>query len=101
MNVQLAHGKLPDGKHLFSEEQANEMWSPVVVVPPSEFKLPKSMAAMSPDMQTYALGWFVEYYRGHKIVEHSGAVLGALAMQFLIPEKNVGISVTIVVGLGV
>jgi CubicO group peptidase (beta-lactamase class C family) len=95
MNVQLAHGKLPDGKHLFSEEQANEMWSPVVVVPPSEFKLPKSMAAMSPDMQTYALGWFVEYYRGHKIVEHSGAVLGALAMQFLIPEKNVGISVTI------
>jgi CubicO group peptidase (beta-lactamase class C family) len=95
MNVQLARGKLPDGKQLFSEEQANEMWSPVVVVPPAEFKLPKSMAAMSPDMQTYALGWFVEYYRGHKIVEHSGAVLGALAMQFLIPEKDVGISVTI------
>lgn len=95
MNVQLAHGKLPDGKQLFSEEQANEMWSPVVVVPPTEFKLPRSMAAMSPDMQTYALGWFVEYYHGHKIVQHSGAVLGALAMQFLIPEKNVGISVTI------
>ena len=95
MNVQLAHGKLPDGKQLFSEEQANEMWSPVVVVPPTEFKLPKSMAAMSPDMQTYALGWFVEFYHGHKLVEHSGAVLGALAMQFLIPEKNVGISVTI------
>ena len=95
MNVQLARGKLPDGKTLFSEEQADEMWNPVVVVPPTEFKLPPSMRKMQPDLQTYALGWFVEEYRGHRIVQHSGAVLGALAMQFLIPEKNVGISVTI------
>jgi CubicO group peptidase (beta-lactamase class C family) len=95
MNVQLARGKLPDGKDLFSKEQADEMWAPVVVVPPSEFKLPPSMSLMQPGLQTYALGWFVEYYRGHRIVQHSGAVLGALAMQFLIPEKNVGISVTI------
>jgi len=95
MNVQLARGKLPDGKDLFSKEQADEMWSPVVVVPPSEFKLPASMSLMQPALQTYGLGWFIEDYRGHKIVQHSGAVLGALAMQFLIPEKNVGISVTI------
>ncbi len=95
MNIQLARGRLPDGTRLFSQEQADAMWEPVVVVPPAEFQLPASMAKMSPDLQTYALGWFVEYYRGHKIVQHSGAVLGALAMQFLIPEKNVGISVTI------
>jgi len=95
MNVQLARGKLPNGGRVFSQEQADEMWNPVVVVPPTEFKLPASMSKMQPDLQTYALGWFVEEYRGHKIVQHSGAVLGALAMQFLIPEKNVGISVTI------
>ncbi|MGZ5928041.1 MAG: serine hydrolase domain-containing protein, partial [Rhizomicrobium sp.] len=34
MNVQLARGKLQDGKQLFSLEQANAMWEPVVVVPP-------------------------------------------------------------------
>ena len=95
MNVQLARGRLPDGSRVFSEEQSAVMWSPVVVVPADAFKLPASMAAMEPDLQTYALGWFVESYRGHKIVEHSGAVLGALAMQYLIPEKNIGISVTI------
>jgi CubicO group peptidase (beta-lactamase class C family) len=95
MNLQLAHGRLPDGQRVFSEEQAQAMWDPVVVVPPEEFKLPASMAAMQPDLQTYALGWFVEDYRGHKVVQHSGAVLGALAMMYLIPEKNVGISVTI------
>jgi len=71
------------------------MWSPVVVVPADAFRLPASVSAMEPDLQTYALGWFVETYRGHRIVEHSGAVLGALAMLYLIPEKNVGISVTI------
>ncbi len=95
MNLQLARGTLPNGQHLFSEAQADEMWNPVVVVPPAEFKLPASMAIMQPDLQTYALGWFVESYRGHRIVQHSGAVLGALAMQFLIPEKHVGISVAI------
>ena len=46
-------------------------------------------------MQTYALGWYVEMYRGHKIVRHTGAVAGALASLYLIPEKNIGIAVTI------
>jgi hypothetical protein len=71
------------------------MWSPVVTVPADEFKLPPKLSGMQPDLQTYALGWFVESYRGHIVVEHSGAVFGALAMQFLIPDKHVGISVTI------
>jgi CubicO group peptidase (beta-lactamase class C family) len=95
MNVQLAHGKLPGGASLFGEQHAAELWNPVVVVPPDEFQLPTSMAAMQPEAQTYALGWFVEYYHGHRIVEHSGAVFGALAMLYLIPDKNIGISVAI------
>ncbi len=92
MNVQLAHGKLPDGKRLFSEEQARVMWEPVVVVPPSG---PRNVALLKPEMQNYALGWYVEMYRGHKIVRHTGAVGGALAALYLIPEKNVGVAVTI------
>lgn len=92
MNVQLAHGKLPDGKRLFSEEQARMMWEPVVVVPPSG---PRNVALLKPEMQNYALGWYVEMYRGHKIVRHTGAVGGALAALYLIPEKNVGVAVTI------
>ncbi len=95
MNVQLARGRMPDGHQLFSTVQAEEMWKPVVVVPAEEFKLPAKLAGMQPDLQTYALGWFVECYRGHLVVQHSGAVFGALAMQYLIPESHVGISVTI------
>ena len=92
MNVQLAHGKLPDGKQLFSEEQARVMWEPVVVVPAQG---PRNVALLKPEMQNYALGWYVEMYRGHKIIRHTGAVGGALAALYLIPEKNVGIAVTI------
>ncbi len=95
MAVQLNRGKLPDGSRLFSQAQADVLWAPVVVVPAEEFKLPAALSGMQPDLQTYALGWFVESYRGHIVVEHSGAVFGALAMQFLLPDKHVGISVTI------
>ena len=95
MQVQLAHGALPNGGRLYSEAQAAELWRPVVVVRPEEFKLPAPLAAMQPDLQTYALGWFVESYRGHIVVEHSGAVFGALAMLYLIPDQGVGVAVTI------
>jgi len=92
MNVQLAHGKLPDGKQLFSAEQSEILWTPVVVVKPEG---PRRLAVLKPDMQAYALGWYVEMYRGHKIVRHTGAVAGALASLYLIPEENVGVAVTI------
>ena len=95
MNVQLAHGQSPGGVRLYSEAQAKQMWGPVVVVPASEFKLPPQLEAMQPDLQTYALGWFVECYRGHLMIEHSGAVFGGLAMLYLIPDRHVGISVAI------
>jgi CubicO group peptidase (beta-lactamase class C family) len=93
MQVQLAHGKLPNGKRLFSEAQAAEMWKPLVVVNDDAF--PVVLSAITPAFQDYGLGWFIENYHGHTIVEHTGAVLGAVAALYLIPEKNVGIAVMI------
>jgi CubicO group peptidase (beta-lactamase class C family) len=93
MQVQLARGKLPNGGRLFSEEQAAQMWKPVVVVPADAFSV--SLSAITPKFQDYALGWFVEDYHGHTIAEHTGAVLGAVAALYLIPEKNAGVAVMI------
>ena len=97
MQVQLAHGKIPNGGRLFSEAQAKEMWKPIVIVSPDSFGSAASavMEALSPKFQDYGLGWFIENYHGHTIVEHTGAVLGAVAALYLIPEKNVGIAVMI------
>ena len=97
MQLQLAHGKLPNGGQIFSAKQSDEMWKPRVVVSPDSFGAATSavLAALSPKFQDYGLGWFVENYHGHTIIEHTGAVLGAVAAQYLIPEKGVGISVNI------
>ncbi|HEY4114230.1 MAG TPA: serine hydrolase [Rhizomicrobium sp.] len=97
MEVQLSRGNLPNGGRLFSEAQADEMWKPEVVVSPDSFGKAASavMEALSPKFQDYGLGWFIENYHGHTIIEHTGAVLGAVAALYLIPEKNVGIAVMI------
>jgi hypothetical protein len=96
MQVQLAHGQLADGRRLFSTAQASAMWKPYVVVSTESFGSASAvMAAISPKFQDYGLGWFIEDYHGHLIVEHTGAVLGAVAALYLIPEKNIGIAVMI------
>ena len=66
------------------------MWKPVVIVPADAFKLPPALAAMQPDLQAYGLGWFVESWRGHLVIEHSGAVFGAVAMLYLDPRPARG-----------
>jgi CubicO group peptidase (beta-lactamase class C family) len=98
MQVQLNSGLAPNGRRIFSETQAKEMWKPAVLisgdlVPASASSAVK--AALSPPFQDYALGWFIEDYHGHTVIEHTGAVLGAVAALYIIPEKKVGIAVMI------
>jgi CubicO group peptidase (beta-lactamase class C family) len=93
MQVQLAHGKLPNGGRLFSEEQAaDDVEAAGRRCSADAFSV---SLAITPKFQDYALGWFIEDYHGHTIVEHTGAVLGAVAALYLIPEKNVGVAVMI------
>nr|WP_037479836.1 serine hydrolase [Sphingomonas sp. PAMC 26617] len=93
IEVQLAHGALPNGKRLFSEAAHDEMWKPAVLQPVS----PRSAALKptEPMFETYALGWDVKDYHGAKIVSHGGAVLGFQSVVALLPEKNVGFAVEI------
>lgn len=38
----------------------------------------------------YGLGWFIDCYRGDKVVQHGGNVSGASILVAMIPAKNVG-----------
>ena len=49
LNIQLAHGALPDGKRLFSEKQAAEMWAPVTPMPITP--LPDTLIPAQPTQQ--------------------------------------------------
>lgn len=90
--AQLNGGKLPDGKRLWSEAQANEMWS-------AQFALPTGrattgpLAALRPNFSAYGLGWSLRDYRGRKIVSHGGALTGMVSTVVLVPEEKLGIIV--------
>ncbi|QNM81905.1 serine hydrolase [Sphingomonas sabuli] len=90
LQVQLARGKIPGSdRRLWSEEQAAQMWDPVVIQPIAP-AIP-GFEAVQPNFETYALGWDVRDYRGAKLIWHGGAVFGSLAAVALLPDRNVGI----------
>jgi CubicO group peptidase (beta-lactamase class C family) len=78
-------GKL-DGKTITSPAMLAELHAPQMAIGrPSEKK------EVSP--ASYALGWMVETYRGHRRVEHGGAIDGFTAETCLFPDDGMGIIV--------
>ena len=41
----------------------------------------------------YGLGWFLEYYRGHRVLDHGGAIDGMLTAMTLLPDDQIGVVV--------
>ena len=91
LKIQLAHGALPDGRRLFSEKQAAEMWAPVTPMPITQ--LPDALKPAQPNQQAYALGWQVQDFRGHRIIQHSGGVFGSITRVVIIPDRNVAFAI--------
>jgi CubicO group peptidase (beta-lactamase class C family) len=91
--LQLAHGALPNGQHVFSEAASHEMWLPQVHIPIGGYPAPVSAA--TPQFHSDALGWTERDYRGHRLLMHTGAVIGQQAILVLIPDRNVGFAVMI------
>jgi len=92
LQVQLAQGQVPGSEQrIFSAENAAEMWQPVVPLPATP--LPPALADAKPQFRGYALGWIVQDYRGHKVIQHAGGTQGFRSIVVLIPEKNVGFAI--------
>ncbi|MEX2283787.1 MAG: serine hydrolase [Gemmatimonadota bacterium] len=41
----------------------------------------------------YGMGWFVDYYRGHRLLRHGGAIDGMLTEMMFLPEDQIGVVV--------
>ncbi len=90
--VQLASGQMPGSEQrLFSAASAQAMWQPVVPIAVTPF--PPALADAVPQFRGYALGWIVQDYRGHKVIQHAGGTQGFRAIVVLIPEKNTGFAI--------
>jgi CubicO group peptidase (beta-lactamase class C family) len=87
MLFQLNAGKV-DGKQLVKGESIAETHNPQVItqrpVPPPEFT-----------SSAYGLGWFVESYRGERMIEHGGGHWGVNSVVGFLPDRKLGVSIFI------
>lgn len=91
LRVQLKHGELAGGKHLFSDAASKALWTPHTLIPIDE--QPAPLALTQPQFQAYALGFEISDYRGHRIISHSGGVLGGISEVVIIPEQHTAFAI--------
>jgi CubicO group peptidase (beta-lactamase class C family) len=89
LRLQLGRGSF-EGKQIFSNAQAWEMWQPNIFMPVSE-----AAATLNPSRHFtgYGLGWVLYDYHGVKVVNHSGGLDGMISQSAFVPEKNFGLVV--------
>ncbi len=81
-NEEINHEEI---NQIISEKQISECHSPQIVN--------KAIFQFAPEeitMQSYGLGWFVEIFKGEKVIYHSGNISGFSAMVAFSPDKNCG-----------
>ncbi len=87
VRLQLGRGEF-NGTRLVSEANIREMQAPHTIIPTdttSERLYPET------HFRAYGLGWFLEDYRGRKLVHHGGNIDGMTALVALMPEEDVGL----------
>ena len=84
LSLHLNKGKV-NGKQIISEKTISELHSP---------QLPCELIPLKFDelqFSSYALGWFVEAYRGRKHVNHGGNIDGFCSYTSFLPDENIGV----------
>jgi CubicO group peptidase (beta-lactamase class C family) len=90
-HLQLAHGSLPDGQRLWSEQQQTEMWTPQIIT--SSGSGPDATDPAKPVLAAYALGWNVQEYRGRRLLSHGGLLDGQSTAHALLPDLGCAVAV--------
>lgn len=72
-------GGVLSGARVLKPETLEQMWAPVA-------------EAQHYPRRFVGLSWFISYYRGYRVISHSGSDLGFNSMCLLLPERALGIS---------
>jgi CubicO group peptidase (beta-lactamase class C family) len=89
LRLQLGRGKF-EGKQIYSEPRAGEMWSANTILPVNPFPAKDAPTKL---FSAYGLGWFLNDYRGKKVVSHGGGLDGMISQTAMMPEENLGLVV--------
>ncbi len=88
--AQLDSGRV-NGKQLWKPSTTRAQWS--LVTPLNPGRASALIAPRSTNFLGYGLGFFVQDYRGMKIVTHTGGLPGYLSRVIMIPDKKIGVAV--------
>jgi len=91
LRLHLNEGML-DGKRLISAENIREMQTPQMVIR-NEGRWQLFFPPSETSQLSYGLGWFINDYRGHKLVMHGGSIDGFRASIVLVPKSKLGVVV--------
>lgn len=89
LRLQLGKGKF-EGKQIFSEARAGEMWSANTILGVNPFPAKDAPTKL---FSAVGLGWFLNDYRGRKVVSHGGGLDGMISQTAMMPEENLGLVV--------
>ena len=89
LRLQLGRGKF-EGKQIFSEQQSGVMWSAHTVLGMNPFPAKDAPTRL---FSAVGLGWFLNDYRGRKVVSHGGGLDGMISQTAMMPEENLGLVV--------
>ncbi len=89
IRFQLDSGRVEE-RRLLSRGAFLETRRPQIVLPPT-----RSSAMFAPEqrLRAYALGWFLDEYRGREVVWHPGSMDGMSALVALLPGERFGVAV--------
>ena len=88
VQLHLNKGKAGE-KQVVSEAGQKESFTPAMF-------MREPILSVQPDKQSimsYGLGWFLETYRGHRLVHHGGAIDGFYFLNVFLPNDNLGVVV--------
>jgi CubicO group peptidase (beta-lactamase class C family) len=82
---------LKGDENLLKNDYMDQLHRPHTVIKPGDF----SIVSYTPevDFESYAMGWFTESYRGHKLVHHGGTIDGFKSIVGFVPRHDIAFSV--------
>ncbi len=68
-----------------------EMFTPHSLVHPSGISPARWHSRFAATLVSYGLGWYVHDFIGHRVIEHTGALEGYIALAIAVPDQRLGI----------
>lgn len=85
VRLQLSNGEV-DGKRIVQPATLQQLHTPRAFIT-------KDIQSREMPYMLYAMGWFVQPYRGHDLIHHGGNIDGFAAMAAFMPSERIGVVV--------